>query len=101
MNVWREREDCDPTREVVPKGIPFREGEDLKDIVRQAASRAGREEGGVELKHIDFTCHRALQRGKTRTQLEDNTRTPNIMIILQTCTQKDKIVRRPPQQITV
>lgn len=101
MNRWGEREDCDPTREVVLKGIPFRVGENLKEIVRQAASRAGREEGGIELKDTDFTCHRAMQRGQTRTQLEDNTRTPNIMIVLQTCRQKDMIVRRPPSQITV
>ena len=101
MNRWGEREDCDPTREVVLKGIPYREGEDLRAIVGQAASKAGREAGGIELKHTDYTCHRALQRGKDRKHLENNTKTPNIMIVLQTCRQKDMIVRRPPQQITV
>ena len=88
---------ADPTRELVVKGIPYRRGEKLDQIVHNLITAAH----DTHLDERDFQCMRALNRNWTKEQQEDTDRTPKIIIQLATRMLKDRLKKRPQRTMTL
>ena len=88
---------ANPEREIVIKGVPYRQGEDLRGIVQNLVKAAGHQ----QLEEREYQCMRALGRNKTKTEQEDNTNTPKIIIHLASQHKKNTLKRRPPNTLTL
>jgi hypothetical protein len=88
---------ANPEREIVIKGVPYRQGEDLRRIVQNLVKAAGHQ----RLEEREYQCMRALGRNKTKTEQEDNKNTPRIIIQLASQHTKNTLKRRPPNTLTL
>ena len=88
---------ANPARELIIRGVPYKQGEDTYKIVHNILTAAH----GIALDERDFTCIRALNRNKTREQQENMTHTPKIIVQLATRHLKDRLRKRPQSTLTL
>lgn len=88
---------ANPAREVAIRGIPYRVGENLREIVRSIVHEAGLE----PLEEREYDCIRALRKGRTQKDQESNIMTPRIIVTLASQKLKDALRRRPQQPLRV
>ena len=88
---------ANPAREIVVRGIPYRQGEDLRAIVQNLVKAAGH----PQLEEREYQCMRALGRDKKKTEQENNENTPKIIIQLATQHTKNALKRRPENTLTL